>query len=74
MAPVALGLEIAEIDRILESGLDAGDAARDLARHESFAADRTLMVEQDAVRGKHAVGLAVVHRDPVAVELGDAIG
>ncbi len=49
MAPVALGLEIAEIERILETGLDAGDAARDLARHEGLAADRALMIEQDAV-------------------------
>ena len=32
------------------------------------------MIEQDAVGGEHAVGLAVVHRDPVAVQLGDAIG
>src|SRR5581483_11544735 len=31
MAPVALGFEIAEIERLLEPGLDAGDAAGDLA-------------------------------------------
>src|SRR5882757_2754814 len=74
MAPVALGFEIAKKDRFLEPGLDAGDAARDLARHESLAADRAFMVEQNAVGGEHAIGLAVVHRDPVAVQLGDAIG
>ena len=51
-----------------------GDAAGDLAGHEGLAADRALMVEQDAVGGEHAVGLAVVHRDPVAVKLGDGIG
>src|ERR1700722_9063901 len=62
MAPVTLRLEISEIERVFETGLDAGDAARDLARHKGLAADRTLMVEQDAVRGEHAV------------ELGDAIG
>jgi hypothetical protein len=32
------------------------------------------VVEQDAVAGEHAVGFAVVHRDPVAVELGNAVG
>ena len=74
MAPVALGFEIAEIERVFEAGLDAGDAARDLARHEGLAADRAFMVEQDAVGGKHAVGFAVIHRDPVAVEFGDAVG
>ena len=48
--------------------------AGDLARDEGLAADRAFVVEQDAVGGEHAVGLAVVHRDPVAVELGDAVG
>ncbi len=32
------------------------------------------MVEEDAVAGVDAVGLAVVHADPVGVELGDRIG
>src|SRR5437870_361350 len=74
MAPVALGFEIAEKDRFLKPGLDARHAARDLARHKSLAADRAFMVEQDAVGGEHAVGLAVVHRDPVAVEFCHRIG
>ncbi len=30
------------------------------------------MIEQDAIGSEHAVRLAVVHRDPVAVKLGDA--
>src|SRR5246127_1318555 len=74
MAPVALGLEIAEIDRVFEPGLDTGDRSRALARHEGLAADRALVVEQDAVTGEHAIRLSVIYRDPVAVELGPAIG
>src|SRR6516164_2495048 len=74
MAPVALGLEIAEIDRVFQANLDAGHTAGDLARHEGFAADRAFMIEQNTVGGEHAVGLAIVHRDPVAVQLGHAIG
>src|SRR5580704_8241762 len=74
MAPVAFGAEVSEIERFLQTGLDASDAARDLAGHEGLAADRAFMIEQDAVRGIDAVGLAVVDRDPVAVKLGDAIG
>src|SRR3954467_10510246 len=73
MAPVALGREIAEIERLLQSHLDAGDAARDLARDKGLTADRALVVEQDAVGREHAIGLAIVHGDPVAVELGHAI-
>src|ERR1700739_2696852 len=73
MAPVAFRFEISEVERVFQTGLDAGDAARDLARHKGLAADRAFMIEQDAVRGEHAVGLAVVHRYPVTVELGDAV-
>ena len=32
------------------------------------------MVEQDAVAGEHAVGFAVVHSDPLGVQLGHAVG
>src|SRR5665213_303752 len=74
MTPVALGVEVAEIEGVFKAGLDTGDAARDLAGDEGLAADRAFMIEQVAVGGGHAVGLAVVHRDPVTIELGDAIG
>ncbi len=74
MAPVALRFKIAEIERLIQTGLDTGNPARDLACHESLAANWALMIEQDAVRGIHAVGLAVVHGDPITVKLGDAIG
>ena len=59
---------------LLEPELDGGDRARDLAGDEGLAAHRAFMVEQDAVRGMHAVGLAIVHRDPIGVELGCGIG
>ena len=31
------------------------------------------MIKQDAIAGIHAIGLSVVNRDPVGVELGYAI-
>ena len=74
MAPVALGVEIADIELALPLGLDRGDRARDFARDEGLAADRALMIEQDAVGGVNAVGLAVIHRDPVGIELGRGVG
>src|SRR5712664_1800212 len=46
MAPVALCLEISEIERLVQTGLDPGNPAGDLARHKRLAADRALMVEQ----------------------------
>src|ERR1700689_1103676 len=54
--------------------MDRRDAASDLARDERFAADRALVVEQDAVRCMQAVGLAIVDGNPICVELGGGIG
>ena len=74
VTPVALGVEVAEIKAVLIAALDGRDGARDLAGHEGFAADRRFVIEQDPVRRVHAIGLAVVHRDPVGVELCHGIG
>ena len=52
---------------------DGGDGAGDLARHEGLAAQRAFMVEQDAVRRMHAIGFAVIDRDPVGIKLGGGI-
>ena len=49
--------------------LDRRDGARDLAGDEGLAADRAFVIEQDAARGMHAVGFAVIDRDPMRVEL-----
>src|SRR5580700_8606709 len=68
MAPIALGIEVAEEQRRLLAELDGRHRAGDLARHEGLAADRAFVIEQDAVRGMHAVGFAIIHGDPVRVE------
>src|SRR6185312_32018 len=73
MAPVAPRVEIADIEAVLAPPGDRRDRAGDLARDESLAAARPLVIEQDAVRGVQPIGLAIVHHDPVAVELGDAV-
>jgi hypothetical protein len=74
VAPVAQGVQVAEVEAVLQAELDAGDGAGDLAGDEGFAAHRAFVVEQDAVAGVDAVGLAVVDGDPVGVELGDGVG
>jgi hypothetical protein len=50
MPPISAGIEIAEIDLVLHPVLDRGHGAGDLAGDEGFAADRALVVEQDAAR------------------------
>ena len=73
-APVALRVEVAQAQLAREPELDARHAVGDLARHELEAAPRRLVVEEDAADRVHAVALAVVDRDPVAVGLRDAVG
>jgi len=58
----------------LQALADVGQAAGDFAGDKGFAAARAFVVEQNAVAGIHAVGLAVVHGDPVGVELGHGVG
>ena len=52
---------------------NVGHAAGNFAGNEGLAAALRFVVEQNAVAGIHAVGLAVVDRDPVGVKFGHAI-
>ncbi len=74
MAPVALGVDVAEVQLLGEPQLDPRHASRDLARDELLAAQRALVIEEDSGRRVHAEALAIIHGDPVAEELGDGIG
>ena len=74
VAPVALGVHVAEEQTFLQPELDPRERTGDLAGDEGFAADGALVVEQDAVAGIHAVGFTVVDGDPVGVEFGAGVG
>ena len=73
VAPVAGGLEIAERQLPGQAELDARHPVGDLAGHELDAAQRALVVEQDAGRGVQPEALAVVHGHAVRVELGRGV-
>ena len=74
VAPVAEGVEVAEVEFVLQALGDAGGGEGDLARDEGLAAALALVVEEDAVAAEHAVGVAVLLDDPEAVLLGDGVG
>ena len=74
VSPIALGIEIAEKKAILHAIFDIGHGAGDFARHKGLAANRAFMVEENSVRRVKAIGLAVVHRDPISIELGGGVG
>ncbi len=72
MAPVTLGVQIAEVELVLKTEMDGRRGPGDLARHECLAAQRALVVEQDPVR-MNAVGFAIVYGDPIGVDLGRGV-
>ena len=74
MAPVAQGIEVAHEQALVKSRIDPRQAPGDFTSHKRFATTRALVVEQNAVAGIHPVAFAVVHRDPVGIELCYAIG
>src|SRR5205807_7818811 len=73
VSPIAARLEIAEIQAVLQPDPYARQAARDLARDKRLAADRRLVVEENAVAGVEAVSFSIVDRNPVGVQLGYAV-
>ena len=73
IAPVALGVQVAEAELVGQPQLDPRHAVADLAGHELEPPPRGLVVEQDPGHRVQAVRLAVVDGDPVAVGLRDAV-
>src|SRR5258708_14563010 len=67
-------MQVAEVQAILQSELDARQRPRDLARDEGIATDRGFVIEKYPVAGEHAIGLPVIHGNPVGVQLRGAVG
>ena len=74
IAPVAQGVQVAQVETLLQALADAGGGKGDLAGDEGLAPALALVVEQDAAAAEHLVGLAVLLDNPEAVELGHGIG
>ena len=74
MAPVALGIEIAEVKARLLSEADVCNSAGDFTRHERAPTARALVVKEDAVASIYIVGLAIILRNPEGVQFCDAVG
>lgn len=58
LAHSPLGVEVPEVDALLLAAVDASDRAGDLSGHERGTTPGALVVEQNAVRQVHAVGLS----------------
>jgi len=73
VAPVALGVHVAEVEALLLATFDVRHREGDLTGHEGLTAAGGLVVEQDAVAREHVVRLAVVHHGPVRHHLGHRV-
>src|ERR1051325_4650461 len=73
VTPVALRFKVAEVKFVLQAGEDLGDRTGDFAGDEGLAAPRRLVIEEDAVGGVQAIGLAVVDGDPVSKDFGHGV-
>ena len=73
MAPVALGVEVAEVEAVAQAELYLGHGPGDFAGDKGLAAQRAFVVEQDAIGGVQPVRFSVVFDNPKAEELGNAI-
>ena len=73
VAPVADGVKIAHPKFALLALEDIRHGQGDLARNECLTTTGRLVVEQLTVDREHVVGLAVVARDPVAVDLCNSV-
>src|SRR6202020_1235017 len=73
VTPIASGVQIAEMKALLQPQADARERTRDLAGNERLSAHRRFVIEKDAVAGEHPVSLAIIHGDPVGVNLRRAV-
>lgn len=74
VAPVSFGIQVAEVEGVLQAEFDAGKRACDLAGDEGFPAHGAFVVKEDSIAGVKTIGLAIVDGDPVGVELGNGVG
>ena len=74
MTPVTLGIHIAKVKTLLQAQLDARQCPGDLSGDKGLPAQRTFMIEQNAVAGIDSVGFPIIDGDPVGIEFGNRIG
>ena len=74
VAPVALGIQVTQVQFILQADLDAGHGEGNFPGHKRLPAPGRFVIEQNAAARMHVVGFAEVHRDPVRINLSASIG
>ena len=73
VAPVTEGIEVAELEVVLETTGDTAGCERDLTGDEVVTAALGLVVEEDTVAGEDAVGVTILTHHPEAVLLRNGV-
>ena len=73
MAPITLGINVTQIQGLVNAFVDTGDTGRNLTGHKGTATTRRLVIEENTVGQVHAVGLSVIDKDPESILLGDGV-
>lgn len=73
MAPITLGINVTQVQGLVDASVDACHTGSDLASHKGTATTRRFVVEENTVGQMHAVGFSVVDEDPEGVLLGDSV-
>jgi len=73
MPPITLRIQISKVQARLLPQRDIRCGPGDLPCNERAAPAWTLVVEEDPIASIHAIRLAVIHDDPVRVQLCDTI-
>src|SRR5574341_1326631 len=72
-SPIAFGIQVSQIEVLLDPEFDPRRSFGDLATDECFTPSRRFVVEENAVTGEEIIGLAVVNGHPVGIHLCCAI-
>ena len=73
VSPITFGVDISEVQARLLPQRNICHRSGDLPRDERAAPPRALVVKQDPIAGVHPIRLPIIDRDPVRVQLRDAI-
>lgn len=73
VTPITLRVQVTEIQTVLLAEVNISHSSADLARDERPATPRAFVVEQDTVARIHPVRFTIVDRDPIGIQLGNAI-
>src|SRR5262249_1781178 len=73
-SPISLDGEVTQLNRVLPAGSNPAGGANDLFRDKPLRPERRVMVEQDPIGSKQAIGLAIVDHRPMCSCFSQGIG